>query len=519
LPDIAYSRSTDGGETFADPFIVSNIDWLSSNTPSIASDGDNLILIVWSNSNLYFIPGLKPGIYYSRSINKGKTFSPPMILVEGNTGTPDIAFHAGKIYVVWLQDEDIFFSRSIDEGITFSPPVNISRLPEKSWEPFISVDTEGNIYIIWTEGTLPEYLKLFFVLSIDGGESFTSPSVLSAPGEDVKDPSIASIDDGKIYITMPSYYPDMTWQNYLVWSLDRGATFSNPHLIPFESEQIGCPQIAAMNDNQIGLVWHFSNNIFFSRGQVPSPPPELTVDFGSSGLYTYDGTTWDRINGNNPAGLGAYSSKIVANFPGLGLYEYDGIDWQLINSNDTAQSMVAVGSILYVDFGTAGLYRYDGSSWSRIVRMDASALASFDNKLAVTFPGRGLYVYDGGWSRITKNDTAQSMIGLGSLLYVEFSNGLWEYNGTSFTRLTKWDVSALATFDGKLAVNFPGYGLYAYDGSWSRINKNDTAQGMCGVGVNLYVDFGATGLYRYDGSSFQKVSSNDCEDMVAAQLP
>jgi hypothetical protein len=181
--------------------------------------------------------------------------------------------------------------------------------------------------------------------------------------------------------------------------------------------------------------------------------------------------------------------------------------------------MVAVGSILCVDFGTAGLYTYDGSSWSRIVRMDASALASFDGKLAVNFPGRGLYTYDGGWIRITKNDTAQTMIGLGSMLYVEFANGLWAYNGTSFRRLTRWEVSSLATYDNKLAVNFPGHGLYEYDGSWSRINKNDTAQGMCGVGSILYVDFGATGLYRYDGSSFQRVSTNDCEDMVAAELP
>ncbi|MGD8435886.1 MAG: M4 family metallopeptidase, partial [Syntrophobacterales bacterium] len=144
----------------------------------------------------------------------------------------------------------------------------------------------------------------------------------------------------------------------------------------------------------------------------------LAADFGSPGLYTYDGTTWNRINSNNPAVLGAYSGKVVANFPGMGLYEYDGTSWKRINTNTGAQDMVAVGDTLYVDFGTAGLYQYNGSSWSRIVRMDASVLASFDGKLAVNFPGRGLYTYDGGWSRIARNDTAETMIGLGSLLYV-----------------------------------------------------------------------------------------------------
>jgi hypothetical protein len=42
---------------------------------------------------------------------------------------------------------------------------------------------------------------------------------------------------------------------------------------------------------------------------------------------------------------------------------------------------------------------------------------------------------------------------------------------------------------------------------------------MCGVGTSLYVDFGHTGLYKYDAAGWKRVSTSDCEDMVAADSP
>jgi len=273
--EIAYSRSTDGGATFEDPFIVSNVDLRSSYVPSIASDGDNLIEIVWSDDN-YYVPELEPNVSLSRSVDKGKTFSPPMILVEApNPGEPDIAIDSENIYVVSTYgpafEQEILFSRSIDGGITFFPPINISNSPEMSWPPVITVDSAGNIYIIWAEG-IAGNLRLFFARSTDEGNSFSSPLLLPAPEGNADCYSIASIDDGKVYIALSIFdFPVWSIKSYLVWSSDKGASFSNPHLIPPESEESGCPQIAAMEDNQIGLVWHHSNDIFFSRGEVPIP--------------------------------------------------------------------------------------------------------------------------------------------------------------------------------------------------------------------------------------------------------
>jgi hypothetical protein len=41
---------------------------------------------------------------------------------------------------------------------------------------------------------------------------------------------------------------------------------------------------------------------------------------------------------------------------------------------------------------------------------------------------------------------------------------------------------------------------------------------MSGVASTLYADFGATGFYKYDVSGWLRITKNDSEDMVAAEL-
>jgi hypothetical protein len=60
----------------------------------------------------------------------------------------------------------------------------------------------------------------------------------------------------------------------------------------------------------------------------------LAVDFGVSGVYYYDGTSWSRINRNDPEWLATYSDKLVADFGGKGLYEYDGTSWSRIRNKE-----------------------------------------------------------------------------------------------------------------------------------------------------------------------------------------
>lgn len=160
----------------------------------------------------------------------------------------------------------------------------------------------------------------------------------------------------------------------------------------------------------------------------------LYVDFGVAGLYTYDGSSWNRIVRMDASSLATFDNKLAVNFPGRGLYVYDG-GWSQITKNDTAQAMIGLGSMLYVEFAD-GLWEYNGASFTLLTNWDVSSLGTFDGKLAVNFPGHGLYEYDGSWRRLTANDTAEHLAGVSNILYVDFgATGLYAYNGTNFKRI------------------------------------------------------------------------------------
>ena len=66
----------------------------------------------------------------------------------------------------------------------------------------------------------------------------------------------------------------------------------------------------------------------------------LYMDFGTSGLYRYDGSKWARIHTDDPTALLCYEDKVIVNFTSYGLYEYSG-SWKRL-SEKSCQGMVAV---------------------------------------------------------------------------------------------------------------------------------------------------------------------------------
>ena len=56
----------------------------------------------------------------------------------------------------------------------------------------------------------------------------------------------------------------------------------------------------------------------------------LVVDFGSNGLWKYDGS-WTKLSYLDPVGIIALSdSQLVVNFGSRGLWKYDGRSWEQI---------------------------------------------------------------------------------------------------------------------------------------------------------------------------------------------
>jgi hypothetical protein len=221
----------------------------------------------------------------------------------------------------------------------------------------------------------------------------------------------------------------------------------------------------------------------------------LISDFGSLGLYQYDGGVWSKLTPSDAQYLAVYGIKLVGDFGSGGLWEFDGTSWTKLTSSDADNNgncMVAYGGSLVVDFGGGGIWEYDGSVWSRLTSPDPEYMAIYDNKLAADFGSAGLWEFDGSsWSKLTPSDadnTGNCMVAYGTGLVIDFGAvGLYRYDGGVWSRLTASDPQYLAVYGNKLVGDFGVDGLWEFDGSsWSKLTPSDADNsGNCMVAVDF----------------------------------
>ncbi|MDH5711502.1 MAG: glycoside hydrolase [Gammaproteobacteria bacterium] len=96
--------------------------------------------------------------------------------------TPSAVFdNHGKLWLAWVFGEHVYVSHSMDKGKTYSAPIIVNRVPEKIYamgenRPKIAIANNGHIYISWTQ-QLPERFSghIRFSRSVDGGKTFSDP--------------------------------------------------------------------------------------------------------------------------------------------------------------------------------------------------------------------------------------------------------------------------------------------------------------------------------------------------------
>jgi hypothetical protein len=158
---------------------------------------------------------------------------------------------------------------------------------------------------------------------------------------------------------------------------------------------------------------------------------ELIIDFGSTGIWAYDGSTWHKLSSNNPVDM-------------VQVYFGGGADYELL-----VQFIPAVSNGLW-------MWNYSGypGTWTRLSisnsDSDSGFCEPFDpdedgwEEAAVDFMGDGLWIYDHGaatkWTKINTSNPSFMIaadISAGSFksdLIVDFgTSGLWQYVGTSST--------------------------------------------------------------------------------------
>jgi len=290
--DVFFSRSTDGGNTFANPQDLSN-DASDSGSPMVATDPSGNIYVVWENDSGVL------GVFFARSSDGGATFTAPVAL-STNTGgsmSPQIAVDVnGDVNVVWEDDSgnssDISFSRSADHGATFSAPKSLSLGVGNSTSAAIAVDLNGNINVAW-ENDSPGNFDLFFSRSTDGGLNFSTPKNLSNSAGLSRTVQMALDGGGNINVVWAENTPpNSSTDIFFTRSANGGASFSAPRNLSSNAGFSANPSVTVDPGGNINAVWEDSTpgnrDIFFSQsldaGATFSAAQNLSNDTGLSSV-------------------------------------------------------------------------------------------------------------------------------------------------------------------------------------------------------------------------------------------
>ena len=159
--DIFVSRSANGGITFAEPVQISAGHWFEAACPTsgprLRLAPDHTLHAVWLDRHDF---ANQAGIYYSRSIDGGATFLPPLQVNEQGsavTGHPSFALTAdGTIHVLWERYNthtsavNLDYSCSTDGGDNFSKACSIGGGTEIfQWLPSVVAWPDFGLAIGW----------------------------------------------------------------------------------------------------------------------------------------------------------------------------------------------------------------------------------------------------------------------------------------------------------------------------------------------------------------------------------
>ena len=158
VTDIFYTKSTDHGIHWTAPKDISIKHGLSQH-PAIAVENSAAIDVVWTDASAD--PG-SPDIFFTRSADGGQTWSKPIDIssTPGLSAEPAIAIGPDdSINVVWSdttkgdKNREIFYACSRDGGKTWHPPIDISNTAGVSSEPALAVGPEGIVHAAWADTT------------------------------------------------------------------------------------------------------------------------------------------------------------------------------------------------------------------------------------------------------------------------------------------------------------------------------------------------------------------------------
>jgi len=224
---------------------------------------------------------------------------------------------------------DISYRHSTDGGQTWSVPVKLSPEPGMgSARPYIEVDNIDTVHVTWDVGwdrlageQSSDINNGVYVFSLDGGETWASPAVISYPDAKVVQLTVGSSGEGGVMLVWRATSRD---EIFYQWSTDGGRSWGAPSVIsqvfarpwttPFDMYDMATDSAGRVHLLVVGrdspdenaslgihhLIWDGANwtdpmRVFAVTGLYPEYP-KIVVHEGNqlhAVWFTREGSLWD----------------------------------------------------------------------------------------------------------------------------------------------------------------------------------------------------------------------------------
>lgn len=153
---VYYVLSDDAGRTWSGPFLIFDAfvaGWDGVDKPEIGLSGDGRLHIVFERFTLQGDQRRSMGIYYSQSVDGGRTWSDAeMVSEQPISWSRIVGFAENTVHRLWQERNGTnlvdFHQFSQDGGESWSKPVSVGAGTDEICSPSIDVDKSGNIHIL-----------------------------------------------------------------------------------------------------------------------------------------------------------------------------------------------------------------------------------------------------------------------------------------------------------------------------------------------------------------------------------
>jgi hypothetical protein len=167
---------------------------------------------------------------------------------------------SGSVHVVWDDDttgvSQIYYKKSTDGGATWAASQRLTWSSTGSQSGAIAVDSTGRLHVIWVEllGPWPYNEEIYYRMSTDAGNTWTSSRRLTWTSDDSSRPEMASYSSAGVHVVWQDYSTG-DWDIYYKKSTDGGDTWTSSKRLTWSSAGTWNPSIAMDSSGNPHVVW------------------------------------------------------------------------------------------------------------------------------------------------------------------------------------------------------------------------------------------------------------------------